>query len=263
MIAHVIPNANLEDYALSALALAKSETGQLTEALNDFNALLKMRERSTPGKANTLQFLGGIYIRLGKFPEARQSYQEAHDLYAGNQQPDDATQALLNLAEVDLDEGSFSAAETKVRQVWLAVSDKKDDPDSKADALASLLRALVGQGQSKLAEALERMKEFDKIKFTDHEVGYDVAFAQGIVLVMEGKAADALGIVEKASSDASDRGKKFTALQLKLVAAEAMDKSGDYTGARNALNQIKESAQHLGFTLISNQANALARSLGI
>jgi tetratricopeptide (TPR) repeat protein len=262
-IAHAIPNANLEDSSISSLAQAKSETGEIAEALREFNALLKLRQKSTPGKATTLQFLGGIYIRLANFPEARRSFQEAQYLFAGNQQPDDATQALLNLAEVDLDNGNFSSAEAKVRQVWIAVSDRKDDADSKADALASLLRALVGQGPTKLPEAVELMKDLDKLKFTDFDVICDVALARGTVLIAEGRAADALGLLEMVASEASSRGKQFASLQLKLVAVQALEKTGDHASARNMLNQIKESAARLGFKLISNQANDLAHSLGI
>lgn len=261
-LAHRISNSDLEAFALSALALAQTETGNLSEALQTNNLLLKMR--NSPGDiAKTKLLIGDIYLRLGDFRGAQKSYQDALDGFDRSQKPDDANQALLDLAEVDLDEGKFSDAEAKARQVWQKVSEKKDDPDSKADALASLLRALVGQGQAQLPQAVERLKDYDTLKFSDDEVILDVALAKGTVLIAADRPSEALGILSKAASDALAKGHQFTSLQLKLVAVRAMDKTGDRAGAKNALKQIREAAQHLGFKLISNQANDLARSLRI
>lgn len=257
-LAHGISDKDAEATALSHIALAEAETGHLADALADNKSLLLMR--TDPVQiAITSSYMGDIYFRLADFQSARANYQKAQDLFAQHQQPDNVNQILLDLAQIDLEERDFAAAEKKATQVLQAVSGKTDEDDSKADALASLLRALVGQ--SKLPEAGVRLKDLEQIKTSNGDVGFDVALAKGPVLIAQGKSAEALGILNKASSDALAKGEQFTALQLRLVAVQAMQKSGDNAGAAKTLSEIRASAQRFGFKLISNQANDLGHSL--
>ena len=258
-LAHGISDVDDEATALSHVALAETETGHLAGALADNKSLLLMR--TDPVQiAITLSYIGDVYFRMADFQSARTNYQKAQDLFAGNQQPDNVNQILLNLSPKLIWRSAISSPRKKMQHKCLqAVSGKADEDDSKADALAFLLRALVGQ--SKLPEAGARLKDLDESKYSDPDVGFDVALAKGAVLVAQGKSSDALGMLDKASSDALARGEQFTSLQLRLVAVQSMQKSGDSAGAAKSLSEIKASAQRLGFKLISDQAIDLARSL--
>jgi tetratricopeptide (TPR) repeat protein len=260
-LAHSVPDPDVEATALSALALAETETGDLSKALKDNESLLKMR--TDPAQiATTLSRIGEIYLRIGDLPDARKSFQDALDRFASVQKPDDAAQALLDLSEVDLDAGHFASAEEKARRALQAFVEQNDQ-DSQADALASLLRALVGQGAARFPEAEDRLKTLRSVKFADPEVGFDVALSEGTVLVATGNTKDALGILSTASSDAAALGLQFTALQLELAAVPAIEKSGDHAGARKALAHVRASARRLGFKLISTEAEDTALSSGL
>jgi tetratricopeptide (TPR) repeat protein len=267
-IAHKIPNIDLEAYALSALALAKSESGNLSGALEDCNSLLKMRENNPAARATTLRRMGTIYLRMGRFPEARKAYQDALQSYGPLQQPMNAAQTSLDLAEINFSEGDFSNAEAKAVEALKIFTpqsgkNKDEDANSQADALALLIRAMVKQGPSRLPDAEDRLKTLTAITVTDLEVKSDVALGEGTVKVADGRAKDAIGPLDTAADTAVGLGQQFISLQLRLLAVEAREKAGDHTGAKNALTKLRDAARQLHFTLISDQAAALAHSAGL
>jgi tetratricopeptide (TPR) repeat protein len=263
-LARAIPNPGIEAFALSALALAKSENGNLSGALQDCNALLKIRKNSPSGMATTFRRVGNIYFRMANFPAARKSYHDAIQIYGTLQQPANAAQTSLELAEVDLSEAHSSAAEDKAAQALKTFDGQKgpdEDVDSKADVLAMLIRAIVKEGSLRLPEAQNRLNALKLMHLKDNQVISDVALAEGAVLLAAGNAKDALGVLSTAARDAVESGQQFNSLQLRLMTVQAMDKLGEHAEAKKALLDIKTSAQHLGFKLISNQADELARLL--
>ncbi len=242
--AHSIPDPDVEASALSALALAQSEAGQPVQALDTCKTLLKLR-KDPADIATTWTRMGDIFLRLGRLPEARRKYQDAYNSYDHLQKPDDAAPVLLQLAEVDIDDEKFPKAEDEARQALAALH----DPDSQADATAYILRALVGQGEAKFPEAETRLKTLQGMKITDDEVGFDAPLGEGTALVAIGRPQDALGTLDTAASDAKAKGQRFTALQLQLVSAQALAKSGKAPEARNALSGIRSQAQISGSSL--------------
>jgi tetratricopeptide (TPR) repeat protein len=205
---------------------------------------------------------------MGKFSEARKSYQDALESYGSLQQPMNAAQASLDLAEVDFSVGHFSAAEAKgveALKIFAPQSGKSkdEDVDSQADALALLIRAMVKQGPSRLPDAEDRLKKLTAIAVTDLEVKSNVSLAVGTVMVADGRAKDAIGPLDTAADTAVGLGQQYISLQLRLLSVEARDKAGDHSGAKNALTKLREAARQLHFTLISDQASALAHSAGL
>ena len=258
-LAHSIPDPDVEASALSALALAQTESGKLLPALDACRNLLALR-KDPADVATTQTRMGDIYLRLGKFSEARTQYQQAFEGYDRLQRPGDAANALLQLSEVDLNTQQFSAAEKKATRA-LAVFREQKDNDSEADALAYLLRALAAQGPVRFPEAKTRLKALQSMTISDDEVRLDVALGEGAVLVATGEANHALGLLETAASDARAKGQEFTALQLQLVSVQALSRSGDRAAARTLLSAVRLEARRLGLKLISDRAANLARSL--
>jgi hypothetical protein len=179
-----------------------------------------------------------------------------------------AAQTSLDLAEINFSEGDFSNAEAKAVEALKIFTpqsgkNKDEDANSQADALALLIRAMVKQGPSRLPDAEDRLKTLTAITVTDLEVKSDVALGEGTVKVADGRAKDAIGPLDTAADTAVGLGQQFISLQLRLLAVEAREKAGDHTGAKNALTKLRDAARQLHFTLISDQAAALAHSAGL
>jgi hypothetical protein len=111
-----------------------------------------------------------------------------------------------------------------------------------------------------------------QVKFSDPDVGIDVALAEGIFLTESGDPTQAVDVLEAAAAGARKSGRSFAALKLQLAAVEAREKSNDHLAAKNELTQVLMAAQscaanlgtnqHCGFPLITQQAKKLSRSLG-
>ena len=270
-LARSIGDRSSEAYALGALALVQYEVGDLPGALQDYQSSLSIRQDTGEQAevAITWTRLGDVYLRMGKFGDAEKRYRDALHRFGELKRPEQATQAQLDLAQVDLERDQFADSYAEANTALATIA--KDDTDSRADALSFLVRALVGQ--QKLPEAQTHFEEMKKLSFSDPEVAADVSLAEGLFLTASGNAVRAVDVLETAEEKARKSGQLFAALHLQLAAVGARSKAKDFPAARKELAQLRAeaqscsvkmgSSQRCGFPLISGQAAKLARASGL
>lgn len=270
-LAKLISDRSSEAYALGALALAQSEAGDLPGALQDYELSRDIRKDLGEDVEVTITAtrVGDVDLRLARFADAEKQYSDALQAFAGPlNRPDLAMVARLDLVQVDVEREHFADAVTGANSALPEIADV--DTDSRADALSFLVRALVGQ--RKLPDAAQHFQEMKQVKFSDPDVGIDVALAEGMYLTESGDPKQAVDMLEAAADRAMKSGRSFAALKLQLAAVEAREKSKDHVAAEKELAQVLMAAQscaanlgtnqHCGFPLITQQAKKRSRSLG-
>ena len=134
-------------------ALVHAAKGENTSALADFKQALALEE---PGEeissAKTRTFLGRFYSSQGEYILARQLYQEALSIIP------DFPFALVHLAELEIKEGNYSAAE----KIYTQLSNTANSAETFDHlALEGLAQVKLLQGNKSAAEALWQKAEHE------------------------------------------------------------------------------------------------------
>ena len=134
-------------------ALVHAAKGENTSALADFKQALALEE---PGEeissAKTRTFLGRFYSSQGEYILARQLYQEALSIIP------DFPFALVHLAELEIKEGNYSAAE----KIYTQLSNTANSAETFDHlALEGLAQVKFLQGNKSAAEALWQKAEHE------------------------------------------------------------------------------------------------------
>ena len=274
-LAHTLGDQSAESYALSKLALAQSENGDLKEALDNYTAILRFRENSESGnRAAPLMQIGEVYFRIGDFKKAEDSFTEATNLLNA-QQPLEAAQGKLNLAELALHQDQLAEAEAKAGEARDVFTAKKQN-DLLADALSILARVQVARGQDRLSQAEATLAQAKALQAPgpnvdpDPDIQPDIDLAEGGLLTANGKSADAVGILQNASNFAERNGRRFMSLQLRLALVKAFIASSQRDNAKKELAGVRKQAsqcskqssnQGCGFALIISEASVLESSI--
>ena len=134
-------------------ALVYTAQGENTSALADFKQALALEEPGEEiGSAKTRTFLGRFYSSQGQYVLARQLYQEALSIVP------DFPFTLVNLAELEVKEGNYSAAEN----IYTQLSNTANSAETFDHlALEGLAQVKLLQGNKSAAEALWEQAEHE------------------------------------------------------------------------------------------------------
>jgi tetratricopeptide (TPR) repeat protein len=253
-----IGDRSTEAFATSALARAKSENGDLPGALKDYANVLTIRqelqEPSNVARAKTR--IANVYERMGDEAAAERNYKEALALDEKSQQSGDAAQDKLSLAELNIERKHFTDVEIDVTAT-IKTFHEQGDPDSEEDALAVLIQLFVEE--NKLDQAAAHLEDLKRLDSKDQDVELDAALAEGMFLTASHQSQEALSLLKTAAGEAEKSGRRYTALELDLVVAQAQFESGDRISAEKELSGVRAAAQRYGFKALAEKATALAQ----
>jgi esterase/lipase superfamily enzyme len=140
----------------------------------------RMHGREHPAVATALTTLGGLYVRMHRYPEAEKAYKRALEIRERSLGADhrDIVPAIDNLAGVYVAQGRYADAETLYKRT-LAIQEKNlaRDPNSLSDfsaALNNLANVYQAQGRTAEAEPLKRQVGEIQARVQQHERGNEL-----------------------------------------------------------------------------------------
>lgn len=265
-IARDISNSSLQALALSTVAADESESGNLTDALARYQTALTLRKNL--GEKTKIAIMheriAEVYFRMANFQDAEKECSATLDIYKELGRTGEAAQTSQFAAEIALESGSLQKAEAGARDVIKRFAEL-DDKLSQADAIALLVRILVAEGKGGFQEAetlVGRMKDLTKPDSAsdvdpDPDVELDVALAEGVFLASVHRDSPAYEILDAASKSAHASGRIFVEHELWFAKVEALKGLGNNATVNDQRKGLIESAQKLGFKIISDRVTKL------
>jgi len=230
-----------EAHLLLAIILQGRHERRYLKALDHLRAALALN----PGSPVVLMSIGELQIRLGRYPEAQATLQQAADVALRTRDPDQAEMARLSriLLSDSLDLSLHSVL--ALRALDSSLNAKEIQPDLRERALAVATRAATRSGDAQSlgriydelgVEAAERELLRERFGATERQDDLVRRIEAALDLQDAGRLEDAVRLLEELQS-----GYPVSA-EVRLHLARAYFEQGKWREAETKLRQISETA---------------------
>jgi serine/threonine protein kinase/tetratricopeptide (TPR) repeat protein len=244
-------------YQLNGLGRILLNTGDPAGAMERFaeSQAVARQTDEKPLLPAALIGAGDVFLQQGRLRDSRNAYEQALaiDKELGFKQ--EASESSLALATLNIEEGRAAEAITPIQQALQEFHTSKLS-DDEISGHALLARALVATG--KRSDALKEIESARGLaaKTQNRLAGMDFAIAEGLVLFVSGRSAEASKVLATVLADAKKLGLLRYEFETRLILAQIESKSGNAEASRTQLTALKTEATSRGFLLIARKATA-------
>jgi eukaryotic-like serine/threonine-protein kinase len=260
--------ASIPDYQAmedkSGVAIALNDLGDLERRrgnLSGAEAFLQ-RAKATASEvadksamAYVLSAMGDVFKDRDRVRSARKFYEESLALRTQTGEKQAIAESKVSLAELSIEEGHPSDAESVLRTCTGEFRQQKQADDELAAELA-LIRALRLQG--KQADAVSELDHARSVADSSHNLLYRLQFAleSARTLLASDHPRSSRSQLEQTLETAHAHGFLSLELEVRISLAELENKSGHSTAAKSQLESIEKAATDKGLALIARKAAA-------
>lgn len=249
----------LESNALNNLAsiyLRRGELSAAKEVQTNADSILTQTGNKL-GLAIALQTWGNILTIENDLTHARQKYEQSLSTLAESGNDHFLPYCRMSLAELNIEEGRTSDAETLLN---LAIQDFQAQKSRGGESWALGIYARGELESGNLASAIEKANAAEKVAIHDHSLSdLDVQLIVARVEGLSGNRKSAEIKLKKLLAIAEQQGNVRLAFNARYALGEIALKSQDPSG-RKILNDLSRDAASKGFLLLSRKASNLAES---
>jgi len=259
-----IGDTDLEAYHRSNIAILLAARGDLPGAKTTFEQALSLWRDSNPHESSAaLLGLGQVELAQGDLITARKTLEEALARRQKLGEKGSIAESRLALAELSLEEGRASDAETAANDVALEFQREKV-PEMEATAYALLARAQVEEGKYDAAQHAVERATLLSTKGQEPLVRLSVAIvrargrsaSEGNSATRRKLSSEALHKLSSVVAEARKFGFLGVELQARLAMGEVEMKSGLAGAGSKRLADLERNAQAKGYGLIARKAAA-------
>jgi len=245
--------------ALLNLGALLLETGEPATAEQDTKQSLDIarKARLKNEELGALGTLGDIRMARGDLGGARTSYEEGLKLSLQSGDEADAASSRLGLAKLAIENGDAKTAEAQSRQASEGL-EKFVLVDQQGDALDTLARALIAQGET--ADARGRLDHAGQIGVQDVVVKISLAVTAAKLDSLAGNIERSAQILDSSLADAKRMQLVKLQLEIRLAKLET-DPSLRNSAAIPRLEAIQHDARSSGYLEIAARAGHLRRGM--
>lgn len=273
--------------------------GENQDAVTYFQQALQIREKlGVPGDiADSLHNLGEVYVNLGQYDEAMNSYMKALDLNRKNSDAHGAALQSHSLGVLFQLQGRIGPAVSALQDAVTGLQQSGDHARPLADSLNDLADALARAGRGKEstaplqeAQTIAHDLKSDALNASLLLTQGDVAFYTGDVkgassfydqalrasshvseadlamlakldsgkaAIADGRAGAAISNLRAVAQQADQQGRSYISLDAAVAIAEGMIRQKDYAHARQELDRDLARSEKLGTRLLSAKIHYL------
>lgn len=197
--------------------------------------------------------LGDVFQAEGKLKDARPMKQEALKIREEIGEKNDAADARVALAELEIEENHPDEAQALLHQALAELEALKAIDD---EAQANVVLALALLSARKPGEAVKAVASATPIIAKSHDRGVHLAFAivNAQVAAATGDSAKATASLNKSVSEATRLGYVVYAYEARLALGQIEMKSGHSDEGWRRLSALEKDAATAGFALIARKA---------
>jgi hypothetical protein len=199
-------------------------------------------------------------MNQGDLAQARKHYENALSLRNELGEKESASDSLLDLAKLSIEEGHASDAQASITKALPEIHRQRS---TDREAYARALLALACLEQNGLADAKAQIALSQRLSAkTQHRgIGLQIAIVAARVQATLGKAASAtaLSALTSLSQQAEQYGFAGYAFDARLAQAEIEKQTAQISAARDHLDSLEKDATSKGFLLIASNAAKVSK----
>jgi TolB-like protein/Tfp pilus assembly protein PilF len=257
--AREIPSQENVAIALNSLGLVAFQLGDLRSARKYIQDSLKAAQEAhmDADYAGWLCTSGDVELAEDQLDAAEKKYEESRRLNEQLKEPPGLAQDDASLANLALEMKEPQKAEGLARQAADAFHSQKN-PDSEADALNTLVRALIAENN--LPEARKALDRGNALPAQDQAIRLALVTTGARLQALEGQPTQALKSLEDLGQKAKQMKLKKQEFEVRLAKAAIEWESGGKSSAQAELKSVQADASAAGFRLIARKAGELAKT---